>query len=241
MFLINSDVNAQQVRGRSTDAGVLYYYTSTGRIVVAHADIVFDEEFLASTLNTAYWDTVGNSASGAVVSFPDTTGGVMTVTTGGADNDDFEIGTDNQLYLASNPIGFEATIRIDDVSGTSFFVGFADSGSYASADSIAFGVSTTTVVKAGGVSNAVGFVYDPDATTDYVYGINANAGTSGSLQSATVTANNTTPTDFSVVTLRCEIDRNQKAEFFVNGKTLGTTTSAVASTAKLHLYSGNGS
>ena len=218
---LNSAADAQVVRGRTTDAGTIYYYTATGEVVNALASIVIDEDFLKSTLDVALWDTSGNSASGAAVTFADTVGGAMIITTGGADDDDFEIGTDEQIYLGDNAFGFEVKLRITDVSGVAFFIGMADSANYGSVDTLAFGLTGTTVYNPGGVSNAVGFVYDPDATTDYIYGVNINAGTAGSAQSATVTANNVTPTDLSIVTLRCEVDRDGTAEWFVNDNTLG--------------------
>jgi len=239
LFSITNDVFAQQPRGRTTDGAIIYSYgnNANGTIINVLAPLVFDEEFWASTLDVALWDTSG-AVGGGVVSFADTTGGVMVITTAGADNDDFQVGSDEQIFLASNPFGFEATLIMNDVSGSSFFVGLADSGQYNVNDSLALFINSgvnDTLTSHGGISNGVGFVFDADANADSVYGGYINAGTIGTLISASNASNNTVPSDNEEIIIRLEVDASQTAKFFVNNTQIGSVASAVASTAKLNL------
>ncbi len=234
-----SNVSAQQPRGRTVNGSILYSHPvaadTSGELIDVLAGLVFLDDFLGSTLDTGIWDTLGNVGNSGRVSFVDTTGGVMRITSGAADNDDFEMGTDQQVFLASNSPAFEVKLRNTDISGLSWAILFADSAAYAMTDTIAFFMDADTLKTAGtnAPTNAVGFLYDPDATTDNIYGVNVNAGTVGTRVNTSVAAG-----DLFVVLLRLEMDADQGVTLWVNGNYAGSISSAVASTAKLHPYIG---
>jgi len=236
LFITNNDSFAQQPRGRTVNGAILNYYRSTGEILTVIAPYVFDEDFNRAVLDSNMYDE--NGVNSGAITFPDSVFGKAIFTTGAADNDDLVLGTELSKISGNGSYGFEITLRMRDVSGTSFFVGLADSATYDQADSVAFGVNGTTVVKMGNVAEAVGFVYDPDATTDNVFGINATGSVSGSLISSGTTANNTIPTDNSLVRVRLEVDANRKAFFYVNNQSLGQTTTVTTAAAQLYPYIG---
>jgi len=155
--------------------------------------VVWYDDFTGKAIDSTYDYTFASANSGtATITVPH----CLTLTTGGADDDDCEFAMGIDFYPQYN-CAIEARIRCDDIDKVAWNVGFSDQQSETSADVIAFTYSGATLTS--NASDGAVFMYDPDADTDYVYAASCKGDADG-----TVLSTASTPTDSKWYTVRVE-------------------------------------
>ena len=153
--------------------------------------------------------------------------GVATMTTGNADDDDCDLATGLVFYATMAP-SIEVRLANEDVDKLAHFIGFSDAVTEA-ADTIAImsgAVLADNVASAA--TNAAGWLWDPDLTTDYLCCVSVNADADGTNYTTT-----TALTDGAWAIYRVDIDAAGNAYFYLNGSLIYTEALAVATTAAL--------
>ena len=153
--------------------------------------------------------------------------GVATMTTGNADDDDCDLSTGLVFYATMAP-SIEVRLANEDVDKLAHFIGFSDAITEA-ADTIAImsgAVLADNVASAA--TNAAGWLWDPDLTTDYLACVSVNADADGANYTTT-----TALTDGAWAIYRVDIDAAGNAYFYLNGSLIYTEALAVATTAPL--------
>ncbi len=198
--------------------------------------VVWYDDFDGKAIdNTNHYTVAGVNGGDATVTVPH----MMTVKTGGANNDDTEVAMGIEWYPSRNAI-MEVRFRIDDVDETGINIGFADATGY-STDEIAMMYATATLTAAA--TNFVGILHDAAASTSNIYAVSINGGSAGDVIDST-----SAPTDAKLYTVRIELVDNGTtvdAVFYlnVNGKAIdpindyiGDELDAVARTTPLCPY-----
>jgi len=125
--------------------------------------VVYVDHFQKKAIDTTFdWNSNGQSAGAPTHEAPH----IMKISTGTQDDDEWAVSTGLNYRGQYNSI-FEVRARNSDVTGLQFFIGFADATYYS--NKIAFAYSGTTLDSE--CADGVGFVFDPDANVDYVYGV----------------------------------------------------------------------
>ena len=154
---------------------------------------------------------------------------VATMSTDTTDNDGVLLQFANATSASKGGLVFEARLApTTAITGTSCFVGFTDS----QAIEEPFAVSGTTLTSTA--TDAVGFIYDADATTAqwYCVGVDTDVDATGYAISGVAPVANTEQV------LRIEVDSDGKgAKFFINGAKVGETTANTV-TAATSVYGG---
>lgn len=156
-------------------------------------------------------------------------GGWGRITTGGADDDDVDVATALN-FKASEGCGIEVRLANNDIDKVAFNIGFSDATGEA-ADLIAVMYATATYTTTA--TDAAVFVWDPDATTDYLHAICVKANTD---QTAIDTT--TAIVDAAFHTYRLEINPDGDCSFFYDGAHIGTTATGITTTTALCAYIG---
>ena len=175
--------------------------------------VIFVDHFQDRILDLSVWNTLGQSAGAATHEAPH----IMLITVGSSSDDEWCISTQLNYRGDFNSI-FETRISNSDVTSLAYCVGLADAISYSG--DVAMSYEGTTVSADSGCTDFAGFVFDPHADTDYIYGLSKNTSGNGSVISSAHTEAND-----SFATLRVELRDNGStngyadAFFYVN--TLG--------------------
>lgn len=203
----------------------------TGRPSYRNLKVIYDDFFGKAIDATNDW-TVG-SATGTDLSASITAPDCLTLTTGTTTADILTVAGGLGFY-GTYGCAIEVRARNDDVSALIHFIGFSDTA----AAEIPFTYAGTTLSSTA--ADAVGFIYDYNATVDYYYGVSVNNGTDGSVISSAKAG-----TDSEWITYRVEIiPRGTEADaYFYLGTTgkeidpvadlLGVEASAVKSSVAL--------
>jgi hypothetical protein len=186
------------------------------------------DDFTGKALDsTNVWTVAGVNSGTAAINVQ--AGGVMRVTTGGADTDDVDVASEI-IFDPTKGLVIEGRIALNDVDKLGMFFGFSDAQGEA-ADLIAMTFATVTLTSTA--SNAVGFLLAAAATSNVVRGVSVNGDTDGDIHASSVT-----PVDAAFHTYRVELDKDRTARWYLDGDLIGTTLLAVASTALLCGYLG---
>ncbi len=182
------------IEGRPSNLSVVYYDDFVGKAIDSTND---------------YTVAVVNSGT-ATITVPH----MLTLTTGGANDDDVEVAMGVEWYGQFNAC-LEARFRIDDVAATGVNIAFANATGY-SADALGMMYSGETL--ASEATEFAGFMHDSAATTSNIYGVSSKAGNDGDVINSA-----STPTDTKLYTVRVVlIDRPKAtiartdAAFYVN-------------------------
>lgn len=167
-------------------------------------------------------DEVGTSATIAVSV---QNNGALILTTHTDDNDSAAIGTQLVFNPSHGVCVMEARVtQVTDSEGRGFFIGFTDDSTTEENPISLSGTTFTTTA-----SNAVGFVFDTDATTDVIYG----KGVASDTDSSTLTTTKTIAAAGTWTTFRVSVDVDGGAVFSVNGEEVGRLTKAVTANTDL--------
>ncbi len=211
-----------RIQARSENGYLKFFDIATGRTidVKTGGPCVIDHMYQASQ---AQWNTAivnGSSQSYA--------GGILTITTGGADNDDHEM-TSDLMFDPSKGLTAEARIALTDEDGSAFNFGFSDALTEA-ADLIAVTFSGTTLTS--NATDAALFFHDPDATTNRVRAVSVNGDTDGTV----ITASSAALVDAAFHTYRIEVDPAGNTKSYYDDALSGTQALGVDTTATLCGY-----
>jgi hypothetical protein len=123
---------------------------------------------------------------------------------------------------------FEALIKpVTAVTTVCYFVGLTDTLATTTLELPAT-LSTTTITYVA--DNAVGWLYDTNATTDVFYGVGVKATSGVAFASAVV---GSAPVADTAMVLRIEVDSSGTASFYQDGTLKGTMANAVTATTQL--------
>ncbi len=178
----------------------------------SNLSVVHYDDFLGKAIDATYDYTVDVSVNSATVAI--TVPHMLTLTTGGADDDDVDFAMGVEWYGQFNAC-LEARFRVDDVDATGANIGFADATGY-SADNIAMEYLGTALTSTA--VEFAGFMHDSDASTSNLYGVSVKSNANGD-----VINSGSAPTDGKIYTVRVVlIDRPKAtvartdAAFYVN-------------------------
>jgi hypothetical protein len=200
--------------------------------VAAPNKSVLYDDFLGDAINTdLYTFTEGtDSATSAAAIVSGGVGGVLRLTTGDAGTGyaaDAEQMTGHLQYKANaGGLVFEARLKLSAITTCQAFVGFTDDATTLEIpiDSAASANTITTTA-----TDAVGFFFDTDMTTDDWWIAGVANGTDATHQDTGFA-----PVADTYETLRIEVGTDGSAVFFRNGKQVGTKmTGAVTATVAL--------
>lgn len=211
-----------RITSRSRNGYLRFWDTLTGRTinVLTGGPSVIDHMYQATQ---AQWNTaVVNGSSHSYA------GGILTITTGGADNDDHEMTTD-LMFDPSKGLTAEARIALTDEDGSAFNFGFSDALTEA-ADLIAVTYSGTALTTTA--TDAAVFFHDPDATTNRVRAVGVNGDTDGTV----ITASSAALVDSAFHHYRVEIDTAGNLKFYYDDALSGTQALGVDITSTLCGY-----
>jgi hypothetical protein len=177
--------------------------------------------FQGKALDTTYDYTVTVGGTSDAVAFTAAGYPGLTMTTGTGDNEICFVANGLAYDISAAPAA-EARVKIADVSGTTFFFGFASATSDTTPEAF-IDADSGTVVAGSGITDAVGFVCDADLGTSSLYC--ASVKTSGTAQTVDTAID---WSDNQTKNLRVELDTSGNARFFVDGLQKGYIASAVA-------------
>jgi hypothetical protein len=182
----------------------------------------FNELALDGTNKYTILATGGSGVSGS--------GGAV-LTTHTDNTDEATISCGGIWWYPANSPTCEFKFRVNLITTVAIFAGFNDAVSEA-AQALPFTISGTTISDTA--TDAAGFCFDTDQTTDYWYIVNTKNGTQG----GTILASTYVPVAATQVTLRVSIDTSGNACYYYNGIQVGYKASAVTSTVPLVPYIG---
>jgi len=170
------------------------------------------------------------SATGVATEINPDADGRLRLDPAASNDDDITAVSFNLNYVAGEgDLYMEARFFIDVITDNKFFVGFGDS--LASTDESSFSASTDTVTI-DTMSNAIGILFDNDATTQNLWAV---AGATDSVTVSTVLPSRLNPVATEAITLGVHLNADRtSAEFNVNGEVVHTvvgTTALVAAVA----------
>lgn len=134
--------------------------------------------------------------------------GAYTLTTGTSDNNAGSIVLGLNYRASDNGIVMEAGVNLTSIASVGLFVGFTDT------TSIEFPISISGTTITSTATDAVGLLFDTDATTDvwYAVGVKADVDTAAIAVSSAYT-----PVAATYQNIRVQVDTNGYAYFFING------------------------
>lgn len=182
--------------------------------------VEFFDDFTGDLIDDAWGvqaDTGGSALTGTVPG----KSGILTLTTDATDDDTVIVAHDLNWFASQGGLLMEVKLKIDVITTLAFFVGFTDARVEASPN---LPIGRQTTVSAATATDAVGFVFDTDSTTDVLFGSGVKAGTLIADQGAT------TIVAATYVTLRVEVSSAGAASFYVDNVQIGATTAAAVTT-----------
>ncbi len=192
--------------------------------------VAFMDDFLGDLLEDGWNQQADTGGTVALATVPGTSG-TVTLTTDGTDDDTIMIAHELN-WKASQGLVFECRLKTDVVTTLGLFVGLTDAKVETSP---ALPITRQTTVSVAEATDAVGFVFDTDSTSDTLFGSGVKAGTLIADQGAS-----TAYAAGTYVTLRIEISTAGAASFYVDGTQIGATTAdAVTTTVALTPYIGH--
>lgn len=239
IILVSLPLFAGETKSMYRNGILIYYDGTTTETVDAVAPIKLFQDFNVAGL---YIDAIDGSriqgwSFNAVNSGTHATStadyGILSATTGAADDDDLEISSGITFLPSKFPV-VEARIAIsgavsETTSPTALVFGFSDAQTEA-ADYLA-AVANNNVVGASATDCAL-FVRDYDQTGAYVNTVCARAGTA-----VTSTETNTLTKD-SYNIYRVEVDSSGNCVFSIDGTIVQTHNAAITTTTPLCVYLG---
>lgn len=224
-----------QSRSEWKNGYLRFYDTELYETIKIMMPFEFIEEFDGPASTAGAWpcdatsklvfSTAVNNASIATIA---STGGILTLYTGHADDDDLEIASELIFFPTSYPV-VEARFKINNTT-TCFNFGFSDAKSEG-ADSLPLMYSGTTLYSTA--SNCALFFSDYEATTKNYYCAAVNANTDG-----TVTSTGTAFSAGAWHIYRVEINEVGDCEFWFDGAHIYTETTGIATGTPLCIYFG---
>ncbi len=215
-------MEGSQVQTKAENGYYMFYDPATGRIVdvMTAGPKIIDHFYTNSQLR---WNSA--VVNGSTQTYA---GGICTVTTGAADNDDHDM-TSDLMFDPSKGLTCEARLALGDADQTAFNIGFSDALTEA-ADQIAVTFHTATATS--NATNCALMFSDSDATTDRVRALAVNADTDGTV----ITASSAPLVDNAYHVYRVEIDPAGNVKFYYDGVLAGTETLGIAAGATLCAY-----
>lgn len=134
--------------------------------------------------------------------------GAYTITTGASDNNSGAVVLGLNYRASDNGIVMEAGVKLTSIADVGIFVGFTDVAS------LEFPISISGTTITTNATDAVGLLFDTDATTDvwYAVGVKADVDTA-----AVAVSSAYTPVAATYQNIRVQVDTNGYAYFFING------------------------
>ena len=211
----------------------------------APSRVVIFDDFIGDAINTTLWGNPTKGTDAATVDFAHLTGvnGLLKGTTGagaGANMAANGIQIHSALQwkadqsLLPRRLCFEARLKISAITGISIFAGLTDQIAALEAPVISAASADTITTNA---SDAVGFMFDTAMATDNIWLVGVKGDTDATKQDSGIA-----PVADTFITLRVEVDSNENAWFFINGKSSGVRmasalTKTVALTPVIAAYS----
>lgn len=219
-----------EVRAESVLVGRHRYFDdSTFETLSVDAPVWFKDDFVGKASDqTNDWNVSAvNSGAGAVVASG--TGGVFRLTTGAADDDDIELAS-ALVLKGSKRCVLEVRAAMNDVVGSGLCIALTDA--------VAEGVDTLALTMAAGslvtsATDAAGFIWDPDAATQFVRAAGVKADADSSVLTSTVALANAAYHVF-----RIEINADGDADFYIDGAHVGQIENALTASVALCAYVG---
>lgn len=135
-------------------------FAGTGGIEVADNVEVYDD-FVGDTLDANLW--TATAATGATAfAIAVAAGGTIAGVSGDDDNEVSEIAGEI-IHLPSQGIAFEARVKLSAITAVGAYIGLTDAKTEGGT-ALPFGLVTATLTSTA--TDAVGFLFDTDATTD---------------------------------------------------------------------------
>lgn len=189
------------------------------------------DDFTGPTIDTTQWTLVKGSDA-ATVNFANAAGvNGRTVGTCGAGAgatmavNGVELCSALQWQAQAGGMAMEARLQISAITNIALFVGFTDKITLempANGSGVADGVTTNA-------NDCVGFLFDTAMTTKNLWLIGSAANVDATKQNSAIA-----PVAATDITLRVEVTKTGVANFFINGKSIGTLMSgAVTKTVSL--------
>ncbi len=213
-----------RIQARSENGYLKFFDIATGRTIdiKTGGPSVIDHMYQASQ---AQWNTaIVNGSSHAYA------GGILTITTGAANDDDHEM-TSDLMFDPSKGLTAEARIAIGTQATSGFNFGFSDALTEA-ADKLAITFATASATT--NATDAALFFHDSDATTNRVRAMGVNGDTDGTI----ITASSAALVDAAFHHYRVEVDPSGNAKFYYDDVLAGTQLLAVDTGATLCAYFG---
>lgn len=190
--------------------------------------VEFFDDFLGDLIEDG-WNTQADTGGSIALATAPGVNGTLSLTTDTTDDDTIMVAHELN-WKASQGLVFETRLKIDVITTLAFFVGLTDAKIETSPN---LPIGRQTTVSAATATDAVGFVFDIDSTTDVLFGSGVKAGTLVADQGAYALVAAT------YVTLRIEISTAGAASFFVDNVQIGATVAnAVTTTVALTPYIG---
>lgn len=185
--------------------------------------VKYFDDFTGVAIDTTNdWNGVG---TGDTIAINAQNNGAVRLTTHTDDNDSSRLASMCVLNASKGPIVMEARVtQVTDSEGRGFFIGFTDD---ATTEETPISISGTTVTTTA--SNAVGFYFDTDATTDTIrFGGVATDVDSTQVDTGIAIADAGTWTTFRVA-----VDTDGSAVGSINGKEVARVQNAVTANTDL--------
>ena len=185
--------------------------------------VSFFDDFLGDLVGDAWAIDADTGCSGAILAAKV---GTLRLTTDTTDND--RVTAAHELnWAAELGLVAEFRVKVDVITAVGMFVGFSDAKAEAAqtqpieGSGSSDGVTTTA-------TDAVGFLFDTDMSTDQWHGIGVKGNTDGTLASSFGA-----PVAATYQTLRLAVGSDETAYFWVAGEFKGSVASAVTGTVAL--------
>jgi hypothetical protein len=181
------------------------------------------DDFLGDLLDASWAVDIDTGTTGVVSAAK---GGIYKATTDGTDNDRVTLA--HELNWASEmDLVLEARVKVDVITTVGMFVGFSDAKAEAAQTQPIAGSGSSDGITTT-ASNAVGFLFDTDMTTDQWHGAGVKANTDGTLASSFGA-----PVAATYQKLRLAVGSDETAYFWVDDEYKGSVASAVTKTVAL--------
>ena len=187
--------------------------------------VVWHEDFLHTGDETN--DIVVGATGAGTQAFNAQVNGAYRLTTSAVDDENVAVG--GALIWKANsggPLIFEARVAsVTAITLRAYYVGLTDT--LVSSIEMPFELATTTLTSTA--TDAVGFVYDTDATNDNWHCVGVKADVDGTFVNSGIAP----ATAGTFQTLRVVVDSDGNAEFFIDSKWVASMTNAVTATVAL--------
>jgi len=212
----------------------LYFYDSARpqELWPAAPEVWLYDDFLGVTTTsiagrtTGYTGTLPGTADTATLVTTASVSGAAKILSGTTDNDTAFLSTEISFY-GKFDCCFETRLTLDAVNDHCLCIGFTDTGGIVNAGPMSLATTTFTTTA----TDAALFVYDTDATTDYLYCMGVKADVD---KTAISTAIRQTGGTYNVFAVHIEDDGTySNAKFYIDGVLKGTISDCLTRTAAL--------